>query len=243
MGGARSSTCHQRRRMQSSKARRCFQFARSDSYRRNHQRNVCTWQILLQSLKTPGDKFPTTRQNKPRSLIDVASGSLARSPVSLSPGDEVPHMFTRKPHPRLEEFAITCTKRLLQQNRHEGATALHRRRVRLLRCCGSVCAWSWTSSMTHSEPNAPLRERMRLTRFSRPTRRTVTLHRSGTCGQRQRQISKARQTSIGSAFVSRPRYLAVLSIIAWPKSARTVCKSPVPFKMWRAFVRRKDSRL
>jgi hypothetical protein len=32
----------------------------------------------------------------------------------------------------------------------------------------------------------------------------------------------------------------VLSILAWPKSARTVCKSPVPFKMWRAFVRRKD---
>ena len=63
----------------------------------------------------------------------------------------------------------------------------------------------------------------------------------GTCGRRQRQISKARQTSIGSAFVLRPRYLAVLSILAWPKSARTVCKSPVPFKMWRAFVRRKDS--
>jgi hypothetical protein len=78
-------------------------------------------------------------------------------------------------------------------------------------------------------------------RFSRAARRTVSLHRSGTCGRRQRQISKARQTSIGSAFVSRPRYLAVLSICAWPKSARTVCKSPVPFKMWRAFVRRKDS--
>src|ERR1700730_3798683 len=38
------------------------------------------------------------------------------SPVSLSPGDEVPHMFTRKPHLRLEKFAITCTKRLLQQS-------------------------------------------------------------------------------------------------------------------------------
>src|SRR3984893_4512606 len=81
------------------------------------------WEALsrfcCESLKTPGDKFPPRRQNKPRSLIDVASGSLARSPVSLSPGDEVPHMFTRKPHPRLEEFAITCTKRLLQQNRHK----------------------------------------------------------------------------------------------------------------------------
>jgi hypothetical protein len=61
--------------------------------------------------------------------------------------------------------------------------------------------------------------------------------------QRQLQISKARQTAIGSALVLRPRYLAVLSICTWPKSARTVCKSPVPFKMWRAFVRRKDSTL
>src|ERR1700738_5638121 len=63
------------------------------------------------SLKTPGDKFPSRRPNKPRSLIDVASGSLPRSPVSLSLGDEVPHMFTRKPHLRLEKFAMTCIKR------------------------------------------------------------------------------------------------------------------------------------
>src|ERR1700730_4170323 len=35
--------------------------------------------------------------------------------------------------------------------------------------------------MTHSEPTAPLRERMRLTRFSRPTRRTVSLQ-SGSSG-------------------------------------------------------------
>jgi thymidylate synthase len=48
---------------------------------------------------------------------------------------------------------------------------------------------------------------------------------------------------IGSAFVLRPRYLAVLSILASPRGARTVCKSPVPFKMWRAFVWRNDSTL
>jgi hypothetical protein len=67
--------------------------------------------FCCKSLKTPGDKFPARRRNKPRSLIDVASGSLPRSPVSLSLGDEVPHMFTRKPHLRLEKFAITCTKK------------------------------------------------------------------------------------------------------------------------------------
>jgi len=48
---------------------------------------------------------------------------------------------------------------------------------------------------------------------------------------RQRQISKARQTAIGSDSVSIPRYLAVLSIFTWPNSARTVCKSPVPFRI------------
>jgi hypothetical protein len=39
--------------------------------------------------------------------------------VSLSPGDEVPHMFTRKPRLQLEKFAINGAKRLLQHNRAE----------------------------------------------------------------------------------------------------------------------------
>jgi hypothetical protein len=34
------------------------------------------------------------------------------------PGDEVPHMFTRKPRLQLEKFAINGAKRLLQHNRH-----------------------------------------------------------------------------------------------------------------------------
>ena len=77
--------------------------------------------LCCKSLKTPGDKFPARSRNKPRSLIDVASGSLPKSPVSLSPGDEVPHMFTRKPRLQLEKFAINGAKRLLQQNRHIAA--------------------------------------------------------------------------------------------------------------------------
>jgi hypothetical protein len=36
--------------------------------------------------------------------------------VSLSPGDEVPHIFTRKSRLRPGEFLITSAKRLLQQN-------------------------------------------------------------------------------------------------------------------------------
>jgi hypothetical protein len=74
--------------------------------------------LCCKSLKTPGDKFPARSRNKPRSLIDVASGLLPKSPVSLSPGDEVPHMFTRKPRLQLEKFAINGAKRLLQHNRH-----------------------------------------------------------------------------------------------------------------------------
>src|SRR3954464_12497488 len=72
--------------------------------------------LCCKSLKTPGDKFPARSRNKPRSLIDVASGSLPKSPVSLSPGDEVPHMFTRKPRLQLEKFAMNGAKRLLQHN-------------------------------------------------------------------------------------------------------------------------------
>src|SRR6266436_4585103 len=53
------------------------------------RRTAGTCRLCCKSLKTPGDKFPARRRNKPRSLIDVASGSLPKSPVSLSPGDEV----------------------------------------------------------------------------------------------------------------------------------------------------------
>jgi multidrug transporter EmrE-like cation transporter len=79
---------------------------------------VAGWfRLCCRSLKTPGDKFPARSRNKPRSLIDVASGSLPKSSVSLSPGDEVlPHMFTRKPRLQLEKFVINGAKRLLQHN-------------------------------------------------------------------------------------------------------------------------------
>ena len=56
----------------------------------------------------------------------------------------------------------------------------------------------------------------------------------------QRCLGRA---GLPASFHTSPRYLAVLSILAWPRSARTVCKSPVPFKMWRAFVRRSNSTL
>jgi hypothetical protein len=42
---------------------------------------------------------------------------LSKSPVSLALGDEVPHIFTRKPRQRPLEFLIIGAKRVLQQNR------------------------------------------------------------------------------------------------------------------------------
>jgi hypothetical protein len=53
-------------------------------------------------------------------------------------------------------------------------------------------------------PTAPLRKGMRLHVFRDQHDGQSASNRSGTCGHQQRQISKARQTSIGSAFVLRP---------------------------------------
>src|SRR5580704_9139859 len=68
------------------------------------------------SPKLLGDNFHAIGQSDRRPPICVASTTLPRSPVSLSSGDEVPHIFTRKSHLRPGEFLITSAKRLLQQN-------------------------------------------------------------------------------------------------------------------------------
>jgi hypothetical protein len=48
--------------------------------------------------------------------------------VSLSAGDEVPHIFTRKSRLQPGEFLITSAKRLLQQYRHKADIAMQARR-------------------------------------------------------------------------------------------------------------------
>src|SRR6266540_7459113 len=68
------------------------------------------------SPKLPGDNFPAVRRSDRRPPIYVVSITLPRSPVSLSSGDEVPHIFTRKSRLQPGEFLITSAKRLLQQN-------------------------------------------------------------------------------------------------------------------------------
>src|SRR5262245_51365105 len=71
--------------------------------------------FCCKSPKLPGDNFPVVRRFDRRPPIYVVSVALPRSPVSLSSGDEVPHIFTRKSRRQPGEFLITSAERLLQQ--------------------------------------------------------------------------------------------------------------------------------
>src|SRR6202011_5262367 len=64
----------------------------------------------------PGANFPAVKKSDRRPRIVVASITLPRSPASLSSGNEVPHIFTRKSRVQPKEILITSAKRLLQQN-------------------------------------------------------------------------------------------------------------------------------
>src|ERR671934_174258 len=68
------------------------------------------------SPKLLGDDFLAVSRCDRRTPICAASITLPRSPMSLSVGDEVPHIFTRKSRLQLGEFLITSAKRLLQHN-------------------------------------------------------------------------------------------------------------------------------
>jgi hypothetical protein len=70
------------------------------------------------SPKLPGANFSAVEKSDRRPPLDVASITLPRSPASLSSGDEVPHIFTRKSRVQPKEILIASAKRLLQQNRH-----------------------------------------------------------------------------------------------------------------------------
>src|ERR1700747_2770350 len=68
------------------------------------------------SPKLLGANFSAVKKSDRRPPVDVASITLPRSPASLSSGDEVPHIFTRKSLVQPKEILITSAKRLLQQN-------------------------------------------------------------------------------------------------------------------------------
>src|SRR6202011_1020556 len=79
--------------------------------------------FCCKSPKLPGANFSAVKKSDRRPPIDVAPITLPRSPASLSSGNEVPHMFTRKSRLRPKEFLISSAKRLLQQNLHLATTA------------------------------------------------------------------------------------------------------------------------
>src|SRR5262245_5448222 len=58
----------------------------------------CACRLLADTVakvrKSPDDNFPAKRRSDHRPPISAASNALPRSPVSLSSGDEVPHVFT-----------------------------------------------------------------------------------------------------------------------------------------------------
>jgi hypothetical protein len=91
--------------------------------------------LCCKSPKSSRDDFSAKRRSKPRSSMDMASGSLARLPVSSSSCDEVPHMFTRKPRLQPGKFLNSGAKRLLQHNRAQ----LGHERSFLLRCTALPC--------------------------------------------------------------------------------------------------------
>src|SRR6478609_3409756 len=72
--------------------------------------------LCCKSRKLQGsDCFAKTRNGK-QSTIRIISIALPKSPVSFARGDEVPHIFTRKPRLQPTEFLIIGAKRLLQHN-------------------------------------------------------------------------------------------------------------------------------
>ena len=72
--------------------------------------------LCCKSRKLQGSKFFAKTQSGRQSLIRITSFALAKSPMSLTQGDEVPHVLTRKSRLQPAEFLITSVKRLLQHN-------------------------------------------------------------------------------------------------------------------------------
>jgi hypothetical protein len=74
--------------------------------------------LCCKSRKLQSYGFFAKTQSGKQSPIRITSFALPKSPMSLTRGDEVPHVLTRKSRLQPAEFLITSAKRLLQQNRH-----------------------------------------------------------------------------------------------------------------------------
>jgi hypothetical protein len=63
--------------------------------------------FCCKSPKIPGDDFFENKEAKLSSPINMAPRPLAKSPVSFSLGDEVPHIFIRESHQRPRKILIS----------------------------------------------------------------------------------------------------------------------------------------
>src|SRR5229473_191120 len=81
--------------------------------------------FCCRSRKLQGDEFFAKTRNGKQSTIRITSIALPKSPVSLTCGDEVPHIFTRKPRLQPAEFLNPSAKRLLQQNLPQADVVSH----------------------------------------------------------------------------------------------------------------------
>jgi hypothetical protein len=108
------------------------------------------------SPKLPGTNFSGVKKSDLRPPMDVASITLRRSPVSLSSGDEVPHIFTRKSRLRPKEFLITSAKRLLQQNRHKAAEPKAASLRQLFGGAAEVHGWTAPIAFDANDPSVTL---------------------------------------------------------------------------------------
>jgi len=73
--------------------------------------------LCCKSRKLQGSEFFAKTQSGKRPPIRMASFALPKSPMSLTRGDEVPHVLTRKSRLQPAEFLIISAKRLLQHYR------------------------------------------------------------------------------------------------------------------------------
>jgi hypothetical protein len=69
------------------------------------------------SPKLFGTDFFVRKQQLLRSPTNRVPNSFPKSPVSLSPGNEVPHIFTQKSRQLPRKILVSSEKGLLQQNR------------------------------------------------------------------------------------------------------------------------------
>ena len=97
----------------------------TDAFRVRVEQCPLCLRLCCKSRKLQGHEFFAKTRNGMQSPIRVGAIALSKSPVSLTLGDEAPHIFTRKPRLRPLEFLTLGAKRLLQHNPSDSDRSRH----------------------------------------------------------------------------------------------------------------------